>query len=467
MRLDLLLSHAYLLADDPREQEIMRPFPPLGLQYLVAWLRREGHSAVDWFDTTFASSIGAFDERVAETDPRVVGLYGHTITRPTALAMARRCVDAGRRVIAGGPDPVQYAAEYLDGGVEVIVVGEGELTLQALMEHLRGNGWRWNRGALGAIDGIIFRDDDGSTVRTAPRALIRPIDRLPWPHREHRELAAYFAAWKARHGETALSMNTSRGCPYHCAWCSKQVYGDTFRRRDVDAVVDEVIHLRTQFDPDQIWFVDDVFTINKKWVHRFCRAMVDRRAVLPFYLVARPETLDEPLLTALREAGCYRIYISAESGAQHVLDRMKKESTVDDIVRAGVLMKQAGIELGAFVMLGYPGEEKADIRATIRMVHAIEPAVTLLSVAHPMKGTAFYDDVADRIVELPGWKEANGGRLAFRMRYPQRFYDVAQKHFWNETRLVRKWRRGEVDRELVALAVKYPLWRGAFEVLGR
>lgn len=466
MRLDLLLSHAYFLAEDPREREIMRPFPPLGLQYLVAWLRRAGWSEVDWFDTTFAAGPEAFHERVADTDPRAVGLYGHTITRPTALRMARRCVEEGRRVIAGGPDPVQYVHEYLDGGVEVIVVGEGEQTLEALLEHLRGNDWRWDKGALRAIDGLVFRDDDGALVRTPARALLRPLDQLPWPHRDQRDLGAYFAAWRERHGETALSVSTSRGCPYHCTWCSKQVYGDTFRRRDVADVVSEVLHLREAHDPDQIWFVDDVFTINRKWVHRFCREMVDRRAVLPFYLIARPETLDRPMLEALREAGCYRIYISAESGAQHVLDAMRKESTVEDIERAAALMREVGIELGAFVMIGYPGENKRDIRATLRMVHEIAPAVTLLSVAHPMKGTAFFDEVADQIVDPVGWAEKNGGRLAFRMRYPHAFYEVAQRHFWNETALVRKWRRRELDAELLRLAARYPVWRAAFELMG-
>ncbi len=464
MRLDLLLSHAYFLAEDPHEQQLMRPFPPLGLQYLVAWLGREGFGAVDWFDTTFAPGIGALYDRIADADPRVVGLYGHTITRPNTLEVARRCVESGRRVVAGGPDPAQYTEEYLDGGVEVVVVGEGERTVQELMEHLKGNGWRWNKAALREVAGIRFRDEEGNLVRTAPRALIRPIDQLPWPHRDRRDLDAYFRAWRARHGETALSMNTSRGCPYHCAWCSKQVYGDTFRRREVTKVVDEVLHLREAWDPDQIWFVDDVFTINRKWVHRFCAEMVERRATLPFYLIARPETLDAPMLDALRAAGCYRIYISAESGAQHVLDAMKKESTVEDIVRAAALMKAAGIELGTFVMLGYPGEEKADIRATIRMLHTIDPDVTLLSVAHPMKGTPFYEEVADRIVRPPGWEQKNGGRLAFRMRYPHGFYDLAQRHVRNETGLVRKIRRREFDRELVKLAVKYPLWKAAFEL---
>lgn len=460
--LDLLLFHAYHLARDPREQEIMRPFPPLGLQYLVSWLRREGFSAVDWHDSTFDPGPEGFYARLAEARPRAVGLYGHTITRPLAAEMVARCRAEGARVIAGGPDPVQYLETYLDAGVEVVVIGEGEQTLGELMQHLSANGWRWDWDRLDAIAGIAFRrggQPDGPVVRTAARALIRPLDRIPWPMRERRDLDRYFGAWRARHGETALSMVTSRGCPYHCTWCSKQVYGDTFRRRSVEDVLAELADLRGRYDPDQIWFADDLFTINRTWVLRFCAELVARRAQVPFYLIGRPETLDAELCDALASAGCTRVYCSAESGSQQVLDAMRKDTKLEHIHRGARALRAAGIELGVFVMLGYPGETLADVDATVSMLHALEPEVTLLSVAHPMRGTAFYDAVADRLEEPPGWAETSGGRLAFRMDLPRRYYELAQRWIWAETALVRKLRRGETDAELARLLLKTPLLR--------
>lgn len=459
-RLDLLFFHAWHLALDPREQEVMRPFPPLGIQYLVSWLRGQGFPAVDWYDATFEAGPERFHAVCAERDPRVVGLYGHTVTRPLATGMVARARSEGRRVIAGGPDPVQYLDAYLDAGVEVVVIGEGEHTVTELMEHLRENAWEWNFSALRGVRGIAYREA-GQLVRTEARPLIRPLDQIPWPTRERRDLDRYFQAWRDRHGETALSVVTSRGCPYHCSWCSKQVYGDTFRRRSVDDVIDEVEHLRRTFAPDQIWFADDMFTINRRWVLEFCRRMVERRAQVPFYVIGRPETLDPLLCAELRRAGCYRMYVSAESGAQHVLDAMKKESAVDDIYRAARLLRAAGIELGVFVMIGYPGETRADLDETLRMLHTISPEVTLLSVAHPMKGTAFFDEVADRVEDRPGWAEANGGRLAFRMDYKPEFYERAQRMIWSETELVRRLRQGTYDRKTAALALKAPAWRAA------
>lgn len=465
-RLDLLLTHAYFLAKDPHEQELCRPFAPLGIQYLVAWLRRAGVSAVDWFDSTFAAGSGAVHDHVADTDPRVVGLYGHTVTRPVAGQLVPRFVSDGRRVIAGGPDPAQYTEEYLGFGVEVVVVGEGEQTLQELMEHLLAHGWQWRWDRLGAIDGIAYLDpDSGRLVRTRPRSLLRPLERIPWPHRDRRDLQGYLDTWRQRHGETALSMITSRGCPFHCSWCSKQVYGDTYRRRDVDDVIDEMAHLKQTFQPDQIWFADDLFTINRRWVHRFCRQVVERDLVMPFYLIGRPGSLDPAMCAALKQAGCYRIYLSAESGSQRVLDAMHKDGTVQHIVDGARMLKTHGIEVGVFVMIGYPGETAADVALTMQMLHQVEPDVTLLSVAHPMKGTAFYDQVADRIETPDGWERTNGGRLAFRMDKPRRYYDYAQRWMWAEGDLVRRLREGRVDLQTAQLAAKAAVWRAGMRAV--
>lgn len=451
----LLLTHAYFLRQDPHEQQLMRPFPPLGLQSLVAYLRREGWNDTDWWDATFADGPADFLEVLQRENPTIVGFYGHTITRPVTMELVRACVERGCRVIAGGPDPVQYLDDYFDMGVEVVVVGEGERTVTALLEHLQTFGcWKWEE--LTEIQGVAFRRD-GKVIRTGDRPLIRPLDSLPFPHRERRDLDAYFSAWKARHGKTAMSLSTSRGCPYRCTWCSKQVYGDTFRRRSPGHVVDEVLALRRDWNPDELWFVDDMFTLNRKWVLDFCETMQRRHAVTPFYLIGRAETLDLELLTALKAAGCYRIYLSAESGSQKVLDAMEKGTDLQEIYRAASAMAKVGIELGIFVMLGYPGENRQDVVATLRMIRRLDPAVTLVSVAHPMKGTTFYEQVREQITG----KE--GGRLLFRMPYSPRFYDAAQRLIWAERAMVQGFRHGEA-RSLRS-ALKWPLWRAAVEIL--
>lgn len=447
----ILLAHGYTITDDPREQEIMRPFPPLGLQYLAAFLEHD-HDVEIW-DPTFLSR-DEWPRVLDRVRPDRVGIYGHTVTRPALAQMVAEAKDRGIAVIAGGPDPVQYLDAYLDMGVDVVVIGEGEHTLADLCAATDLSPSR-----LATIPGLAYRDD-GKTLRTAPRPLLKRLDDLPMPRRRRADLDAYFAAWRARHGQTAMSMTTSRGCPYHCTWCSKQVYGDTFRRRDPDAVVDEMIAIRDQYAPDQLWFVDDMFTINRKWVHKFCNRVIDRGAQVPFYVIGRPETLDQPLVDAMRAAGCFRMYVSAESGAQHVLDAMRKESTVEDIERGASLLRSAGIELGVFTMLGYPGEEKPDILATRDMLRRIHPEVTLLSVAHPMKGTAFHTLVEDKITG-----EA-AGRLTFEMRHSAVLYDTAQRMIWADQDLRRALVTVRRDprrvSEVLVAALRYPYWRARF-----
>lgn len=454
--MNVLLSHGYFLADDPHEAELMRPFPPLGLQYLVAYLRREGVAA-EWWDSTFQSGgVPAFAAALDAARPELVGFYGHTITRPVTARMVAEARGRGVRVVAGGPDPVQYLDEYFDMGVEVVVVGEGEVTLHELTQALAAGGGRWEPGRLAAVPGVAWRED-GVVRRSPPRPLVRPLDRLPWPARERRDLDAYFAAWRARHGETALSMTTSRGCPFHCSWCSKQVYGDTFRRRDPDAVIDELLAVKEQFAPDQLWFVDDMFTLNRTWVDRFAERMVARGAQTPFYVIGRAETLEPRQLERLRAAGLYRMYVSAESGADHVLDAMQKGTTVAELRRAGRLLRDAGIEMGAFVMLGYPGESRADVLATRDLLRDLDPAVTLVSVAHPMKGTRFHDEVRDRVTGT------RGGRLTFEMAYSPRFYDASQRMLWADEGL-RRARRARAPRRLVGAAARYAWWRSVMEL---
>ena len=141
------------------------------------------------------------------------------------VQMARR---VGCRTIAGGPDPVQYLSEYLDGGVEVVVIGEGEHTVTELMNHLKSNRWQWDWERLRDIPGIAFRVPGAPQAeihRTPARPLIRPLDSIPWPVRERRDLDGYFQAWRQRHGETAMSMVTSQGVRT-IAVGVQQVYGD-------------------------------------------------------------------------------------------------------------------------------------------------------------------------------------------------------------------------------------------------
>jgi radical SAM superfamily enzyme YgiQ (UPF0313 family) len=255
---DILLGHAYFLKYDVIERRVMKPYPPLGILYLSAYLKRSGFQ-VEVFDATFGD-FDDFTRMVDRVRPRIVGLYANIITRANVFRLARLAKERGVRfVVVGGPDASEWCESYFDNGVDVVGTNEGELTLAELIPHLQTSGL----DGLASIAGIIFRRGE-STVRTPPRPAIRDLDGLPWPDREVLDMEAYFSAWKAHHGETSVSLITARGCPFHCSWCSAEVFGHTHRQRSPKDVVDEMLALGERYQPDIMWISDDVLTINRE-----------------------------------------------------------------------------------------------------------------------------------------------------------------------------------------------------------
>src|SRR6185436_9331426 len=167
---------------------------------------------------------------------------------------------------------------------------------------------------------------------------------------------------------SSLSFITQRGCPYRCSWCSASVFGHTFRQRSAANVVDEMLFLRERFNPDKFWVADDVLSINKKWVWKWVEEIGARDAATPFECLSRVDLVDEEMLGALSAAGAYRIWYGAESGAQHVLDAMNKGTQVEEIRQAVGWSKAAGIEVGLFIMLGYPTETRDDVLSTLDLI---------------------------------------------------------------------------------------------------
>src|SRR5580658_1686890 len=156
--MDLLLTHGYFLADDPKELAIMKPYAPLGLLYLSSHLRARGFD-VEIYDSTFGSRQELF-ELIGRQRPRAVGIYGNLMTRANVLAIARAAHEHGCRVVLGGPEPANYPAEYLAAGADAIVNGEGEVSLEGLLRAFASG------GNLQDVSGIQCRTREGSVVRT-------------------------------------------------------------------------------------------------------------------------------------------------------------------------------------------------------------------------------------------------------------------------------------------------------------
>jgi len=435
--MELLLTHGYFLYEDPKELQIMKPYVPLGILYICSHLRSRGYD-VDVFDTTFSSRQELLT-LLETTPPALLGIYSNLMTRPIVLEILRAAKRAGWRTLVGGPEPGAYIEEYLDAGADIVVIGEGEITLEELLQ-IRRAGWRGPAASapdLERVNGIAFRKADGSLYRTPNRAQIPDIDSQPWPAREAVDLDRYVRTWREQHGNGSVSLLTARGCPYSCRWCSHEVFGKTHRRRKAASVVDELEWLLVRYQPDIAWIADDVFTIHHGWLEQYAAEMKRRHLKLPFECISRADRLNARVMDTLAELGCFRLWIGSESGSQRVLDSMERGVTVQEVQTAVSLAKSRGIKAGMFLMWGYEGEEIEDIEATVKHVKCSNPDTFLTTVSYPIRGTPYFQEVSSRLVSLKPWGEGSDRDYRIRGRHSRRFYQFADQLLRSEVELHR------------------------------
>jgi radical SAM superfamily enzyme YgiQ (UPF0313 family) len=429
--MDLLLTHGYFLYEDPKELQIMKPYVPLGILYLASHLRARNFD-VEVFDSTFKSRSELLQLFRSEK-PSILGVYANLMTRGSVLQILTAAKEAGWKTIAGGPEPGVYAEEYLSCGADVVVTGEGEITLEELLPILKSG----QLELLDRVDGIAFRAIDGSVHRTPPRRQIPDIDQQPWPSREDVPMERYLETWRLHHQAGSVSLITARGCPYDCRWCSHAVFGKTHRRRRPDLVVDELEALLHRYNPDMLWIADDVFTIHHGWLSEFASEMRRRKIRIPFECISRADRINPKVADLLADLGCFRIWIGSESGSQRVLDAMERGVTLEQVETAVKLCKSNGIQTGMFLMWGYEGEELSDIEATVRHVRHTQPDTFLTTVAYPIGGTPYYSDVAGRIRPSLPWAQGSDRDVRIHGRHSRRFYGNADQLLKAEVELER------------------------------
>jgi anaerobic magnesium-protoporphyrin IX monomethyl ester cyclase len=429
--MDILLTHGYFLYEDPKELQIMKPYPPLGILYICSHLRNKGFNA-QVFDSTFSSRQQLWD-LLRQGPPSVLGVYANLMTRPNVVEILRTAKEAGWRTVVGGPEPGAYVDEYLAAGADVVVVGEGELTLEEVVPALRAG----TSDRLRQIDGIAFLSPDGSVVRTKPREQIKDIDAQPWPARESIDMTRYVDVWRQYHGMGSVSLITARGCPYHCRWCSHEVFGKTHRRRKPASVADELEWLINRYHPQMAWMADDVFTIHHGWLFQYATELKHRGVKLPFECISRADRLNLQVVQTLAEMGCFRVWIGSESGSQRILDAMERGVTVEQVQTAVALCRSVGIQTGMFLMWGYEGEDLSDIEATVEHVKKTDPDIFFTTVAYPIKGTPYFSEVAERVDNPKPWSESSDREFRVRNRHSRQFYRFADKLLRSEVELRR------------------------------
>jgi radical SAM superfamily enzyme YgiQ (UPF0313 family) len=431
--MNLLLTHGYFLHDDPKEREIMKPYPPLGLLYISSFLKQKNFS-VEIFDSTFADKK-QFADLLMTRKPKLIGIYSNLMTKFNVLEMIRIAKQENCTVIVGGPDPPHYAENYLDFGADVVVIGEGEEALEELIPILADK----KIERLSSVAGIVFKDEKGQVQRTPSRNLMPNLDTLPVPDRQAIDLHQYVAVWKNHHGMGAVSLITSRGCPYSCTWCSHSVFGKTLRKRSATLVADEVEEILATYHPDMLWYADDVFNIKHKWFFEYAAELKRRNIHIPFECICRADRMNEDIVRALKEMGCFRVWIGSESGSQRLLDAMQRGVKAEQVQVMTRLAKRHGIETGMFLMWGFADENESDIELTIEHVKKSDPDIFLTTVAYPIKGTTYFESEHARaaIVGSLPWEQSNDRDYKIKGRHSKRYYDFVNRRLQSEAQLAR------------------------------
>ncbi|MDQ3111582.1 MAG: B12-binding domain-containing radical SAM protein [Bacteroidota bacterium] len=425
----IILTHGYFLEEDEREKLIMKPYVPLGILYISAYLEKNGFDN-DVFDSTF-SSFENFKTNLKTSSPGVIGIYTNLMTKLNVLRIIKfirgdKQLD-GMKIILGGPEVRNHAQEFLLHGADALVIGEGEETMLQLIKAFSAG-----MKDLSGIKGIAFIAPDNEVTITADQSLLKSIDELPFPNRKKINLQRYFDAWKNAHGSSTLSLSTMRGCPYTCKWCSRAVYGGTYRRRSARLVVDEILMLQSEYTFDNIWFVDDVFTISHKWLKEFADEIAQRKVKVKYEIITRADRLNEEVIDLLVSSGCFRVWIGAESGSQNVIDAMDRRVDVIQVREMIRLTRKKGMEAGTFIMLGYPGETQRDIKETIRHLNESMPDYFTITLAYPIKGTPLYAETKSKFINPRDWETSTDRDIDFKRTYSRRYYDFALRWVHNE-----------------------------------
>ena len=442
----VLVGQSYYLSFDPKSLQGHQPYPPLGSLIAAACLRQEGYE-VAFFDAMLASSETEWERALDREKPSFAVLFEDNFNylskmcllrmREAALTMIEAAAHRGCTVLVCGSDASDRPDLYLAAGADFVISGEGEETLLELMASLCGR----SSQPLERIRGYISNRGDGELLRQPPRPVLRDLDSLPLPAWDLLDVDRYRETWLEHHGFFSLNTATTRGCPFHCNWCAKPIWGQTYHQRSPENVAAELALLHELYQPDEIWFADDILGLKKGWITSLADCLDERDLTIRFKCQSRVDLLlREGEIDGLRRAGCDLVWVGAESGSQKILDAMDKGTQVEQIDEATRRLRAAGIRVGFFLQFGYPGEEREDIELSLAMVRRCQPDEIGMSVSYALPGTRFYDMVSDQLGEKRNWVDSQDLDMMYRGTFATPFYRHLYRVLHKEFRMRRSWR---------------------------
>lgn len=372
----------------------------LGIEYLSSFLKSKGHKV----DLVYHPGSGEVERKInlIERLHNLIGIEKFMLKKaekfapdliafsspsnlfPWVKRMAQKFKKAfGVPIIVGGPHTISIP-EYVivQDGIDMVCVGEGEEALLELVSSME-------RGERRVDIRNIWFKVEGKIIKNPVRPLIEDLDSIPFPDKE------IFNQYGVINGR--LYIMTARGCPYSCSYCYaplwRNVYkngGKFYRRRSVENVIEEIVFHLQRKNYEEIYFYDDIFTLNKGWLEKFAE-IYPSEIGLKFKALVHPETVDEEVVLLLKKAGCYYVDIGIEAGSERIrMDVLNRKISDKSIINACELLKKAGIKFCTLNIFGTPGETLEDMNKTIELNLKIKPDGAIGSIMYPFPETGIY-----------------------------------------------------------------------------
>ncbi|GAP15790.1 Fe-S oxidoreductase [Longilinea arvoryzae] len=368
-------------------------FPPLGEAYLASQLHGLGIET-RIFDCTF-ETFEITQKKLEDYHPDIVGIYVMVTLSRNAFRIAemvRRKLSESL-LVAGGPLPTLYPEQYCDC-FDVVFRGEVDISFPSFCRdyfdlHLIRN--QLGELPLDTYAGLFIQNENFRINNPVVHHNENELASFALPYRDDFDHAAYQKVWQQQDGSKTTSLMTTFGCPFDCDFCSRPVFGDQFRRRNLDKVFAEIEQIRS-LGYDSLWIADDNFTLDQRFLKEFCKRMIGSQ--MQWSCLSRVTGINEEIVGIMKDAGCRRVYLGLESGNQGTLKLMNKQTTLEEGQNAVHLFHNGGIEVAAFFIVGYPGETTASIEDTFR--YALELPINLISfnIPFPLPGSQLYEHVS-------------------------------------------------------------------------
>jgi len=324
---------------------------------------------------------------IRKFSPQIVGITMLTGTYKSAENIARICKEINKDtiVIVGGTHPTVLPEEVIISPYyDYVIRGEGEFSFLELA----------NGTDPAKVNGVTYRGDDGRIQNNPDRDFIENIDALPLPGRD-----LYLNPSSNFDYGYIL---TGRGCPFDCTFCaSKKIWKQTVRYRSPEKIFNELQEVYKKYGTRFFYFIDDTFTLNKSRAKKICSLIIENNLKIEWICDTRVDTLDFEILELMKNSGCIRIKLGIETGSTSILKSINKKITKRQILDIIAMIKKVGIEITAYIMIGFPDETNEDVKETIKFAEQIDVAYYSVSILAPYPGTEIYEQAQNRGISLP------------------------------------------------------------------